>query len=111
MQHGTTSGFSEPKNIRSRKVSRYNNGIKRINPLDRLPMRGAPLDFLFIWSMNSHPPKAKTVISLRPKSTHEYGAPAWNTPNSHIAPGTDGIKEITVIKKRGMAIILDARVT
>ena len=61
-------------------------------------------------SKKSQPPKANMVKSLNPKSAQLKGAPAWKTPNSHMAPGTAGIREITVIQKRGIAKIRVPRV-
>jgi hypothetical protein len=91
-------------------ASAKSRGSRSTKPLDNDPINGDPLSFRFIKSKKSQPPNANIVKSFNPKSAQENGDPAWKTPYSHMAPGTKGIKEMTVNQKRGIAKILVARV-
>ena len=105
MQQGTTNGLSEPKKAMSKTASMKSNGTINTNILEREPISGAPLSFLLKKSKKSHPPKTNIVKSLSPKANQEKGAPACKTPYSHMAPGTEGIKEMSVIMNKGIAKI------
>ncbi len=110
IQHGTTSGLSPPKKAMSNKASMNNSGSSKTNPREREAIMLELFNFLLMMSKKSQPPNANIVKNFKPKSAQDQGAPAWNTPNSHIAPGTEEIKDTTVIQKSGIAMSLVPRV-
>src|SRR5665647_2118172 len=110
MQQGTTNGFNPAKKDMSNKASMTKSGISKTKPRESEAIIVELFNFRFMMSKKSQPPNANIVKSFKPKSAQDQGAPAWKTPNSHIAPGTAGIKDTTVIQKSGIARILVPRV-